>query len=169
MLDPHITGYTVIDSPVGDLTLVVVHGRLVGLYMKLQRHSPELSTFGERQPPAAFSAVSEQLNEYFEGTRTRFDVPMALNGTPFQRRVWTALTEIPYGRTASYGELAARIGRPTASRAVGLANGKNPVGIIVPCHRVIGADGSLTGYGGGLERKQQLLAMERKVSGHTLV
>lgn len=92
---------------------------------------------------------------------TTFDLPLALRGTPFQRRVWAALRTIPYGETVSYGQLAERLGAPSASRAVGLANGRNPVGIIVPCHRVVGANGSLTGYGGGLDRKRRLLAFER--------
>jgi methylated-DNA-[protein]-cysteine S-methyltransferase len=101
-----------------------------------------------------------QLSEYFAGTRRTFHLPLRLQGTEFQQRVWRELTEIPYGETWSYGQLARRIGNPNASRAVGLANGRNPISILVPCHRVIGADGSLTGYGGGLERKQWLLAHE---------
>lgn len=96
---------------------------------------------------------------------TTFDLPLALRGTPFQRRVWSALGTIPYGETLSYGQLAERLGVPTAARAVGLANGRNPVGIIVPCHRVVGANGSLTGYGGGLDRKRRLLAFERTADG----
>ncbi len=103
----------------------------------------------------------DQLDEYFAGERTEFDVTLRLEGTEFQRRVWAGLLEIPYGETISYGELATRIGQPTASRAVGLANGRNPVGIIVPCHRVIGSTGALTGYGGGLDRKRALLDLER--------
>jgi methylated-DNA-[protein]-cysteine S-methyltransferase len=116
-----------------------------------------------------FAEVSSQLEQYFDGHRTEFDLPLTLDGTAFQRRVWTALRGIPYGRTLSYGQLADQIGQPSAARAVGLANGKNPIGIIVPCHRVVGADGSLTGYGGGIERKHYLLAHERRVSGQTLV
>jgi methylated-DNA-[protein]-cysteine S-methyltransferase len=151
--------HTVIDSPMGDLTLVADDGLLAGLYMNLQRHRPPELTFGD--PDARpFTAVISQLTEYFDGTRTEFDLPLALNGTPFQQTVWAALRQIPYGETESYGELAARIGRPSAARAVGLANGKNPIGIIVPCHRVIGANGSLVGYGGGITRKQSLLAFE---------
>jgi methylated-DNA-[protein]-cysteine S-methyltransferase len=109
--------------------------------------------------------VIRQLDEYFAGARTEFDVPMTLVGTPFQRTVWAALREIPYGETVSYGQLAERIGRRTAVRAVGLANGRNPIGVIVPCHRVVGATGDLTGYGGGLERKRHLLDFERAVGG----
>jgi methylated-DNA-[protein]-cysteine S-methyltransferase len=109
---------------------------------------------------APFAAAIAQLEEYFAGRRRRFDLPLAPRGTEFQRRVWRALTEIPYGQTLSYGELARRIGKPSASRAVGLANGANPLPIIVPCHRVIGSDGTLTGFGGGLPIKRKLLALE---------
>jgi methylated-DNA-[protein]-cysteine S-methyltransferase len=109
---------------------------------------------------APFRTAVAQLEEYFAGKRRRFDLPLAPRGTEFQRRVWRALTEIPYGKTLSYGELARRIAKPSASRAVGLANGANPLPIIVPCHRVIGADGSLTGFGGGLPIKRKLLALE---------
>ncbi|HEX5458475.1 MAG TPA: methylated-DNA--[protein]-cysteine S-methyltransferase [Steroidobacteraceae bacterium] len=109
---------------------------------------------------APFRTAIAQLDEYFAGKRRRFDLPLAPRGTEFQRRVWRTLTEIPYGQTVSYGELARRIAKPSASRAVGLANGANPLPIIVPCHRVIGADGSLTGFGGGLPIKRKLLALE---------
>jgi methylated-DNA-[protein]-cysteine S-methyltransferase len=109
----------------------------------------------------AFGDAVEQLTAYFAGGLTEFDLDLRLEGTPFQQEVWAALREIPYGETWSYGHLADRIGKPGAARAVGLANGRNPIGIIVPCHRVIGADGSLTGYGGGLPRKQLLLQLER--------
>ena len=151
--------HTVMDSPVGPLTLVAAAGALTGLYMDLQRHRPLQERFGERDP-TPLREVIRQLDEYFTGQRTEFDLPMTLAGTPFQRTVWAALREIPYGETMSYGHLAERIGRPGAARAVGLANGRNPIGIIVPCHRVVGATGSLTGYGGGLERKQYLLEFE---------
>jgi methylated-DNA-[protein]-cysteine S-methyltransferase len=109
----------------------------------------------------AFGDVVSQLTEYFSGQRRRFDLPLAPEGTPFQQRVWNALLDIGYGETISYGELAARIGRKSASRAVGLANGSNPLPIVIPCHRVIGANGKLTGYGGGLPIKERLLALER--------
>jgi methylated-DNA-[protein]-cysteine S-methyltransferase len=163
--------YAVVGSPVGPLTLVASGGALTGLYMSMQRHAPVPEAFGEPdtgRQGALLAAAARQLEEYFDGERTGFDLPLALDGTPFQRRVWAALRGIPYGQTISYGQLADRIGQPTAPRAVGLANGKNPIGIIVPCHRVVGADGSLTGYGGGIERKQYLLAHERRVSGQTL-
>jgi methylated-DNA-[protein]-cysteine S-methyltransferase len=152
--------HTVLDSPVGPLTLVAADGVLTGLYMDRQRHRPEEHTFGERDP-APFGAVIGQLEEYFAGRRTVFDLPLAPAGTAFQQQVWAALREIPYGHTVSYGELADRLGRPTAARAVGLANGRNPIGIIVPCHRVVGSSGDLTGYGGGLHRKRHLLDFER--------
>jgi methylated-DNA-[protein]-cysteine S-methyltransferase len=109
----------------------------------------------------AFPEAVEQLNAYFAGTRTHFDLDLELMGTAFQRKVWQALLTIPFGETRSYGEIAEQIGSPTAYRAVGLANGHNPVGIIVPCHRVIGANGNLTGYGGGLDKKRALLEMEK--------
>jgi methylated-DNA-[protein]-cysteine S-methyltransferase len=151
---------TAVDSPVGTLTLVATDGVLSALYMHEQRHAPSPETFGEPDP-GAFGGVIEQLAAYFNGDLKEFDVPLDLVGTPFQRKVWAALQEIPYGETSSYGELAARIGQPGAARAVGLANGRNPIGIIVPCHRVVGANGKLVGYGGGLPRKQRLLALER--------
>jgi methylated-DNA-[protein]-cysteine S-methyltransferase len=151
---------TVVDSPVGPLTLVGQDGVLTGLYMDEQRHRPAEQTFGhvDAEP---FRDVIEQLAAYFAGDLKTFDLPLGLHGTPFQRTVWAALREIPYGETVSYGELANHIGRPGAARAVGLANGKNPIGIVVPCHRVVGVGGDLTGYGGGIERKQHLLTFER--------
>ncbi|XVS68156.1 methylated-DNA--[protein]-cysteine S-methyltransferase [Actinosynnema sp. CA-299493] len=152
--------HAVVDSPVGELTLVARDGVLAGLYLPEHRHRPALETFGERDA-SPFGEVVAQLAEYFAGERTVFDLPLSPAGTPFQRTVWDALKEIPHGETVSYGELAARIGRPTASRAVGLANGKNPISVIVPCHRVVGSTGALTGYGGGVERKRVLLAFER--------
>lgn len=115
--------------------------------------------------PEPIRAAKRQLREYFDGERRDFDLPLAPAGTPFQRRVWDELRRIPYGETISYGELARRIGKPTASRAVGAANGRNPLAIVVPCHRVIGADGTLTGYGGGLPVKESLLAHEQGVAG----
>ncbi|MGW1557161.1 methylated-DNA--[protein]-cysteine S-methyltransferase [Streptomyces sp. NPDC002144] len=152
--------HTVISSPYGPLTLVAEDGVLCGLYMTDQRHRPAEETFGDRDD-SPFGEAEEQLTAYFDGELKEFTLELRLNGTPFQRTVWDQLRRIPYGETRSYGQLAAALGSPAASRAVGLANGKNPVGIIVPCHRVVGADGSLTGYGGGLPRKQRLLDFER--------
>jgi methylated-DNA-[protein]-cysteine S-methyltransferase len=130
------------------------------LRMADQSHEPDRLGW---QPAGAdaFADAAGQLEAYFAGELTEFDVDIRLNGTEFQRRVWAALRTVPYGETRSYGEIAAQIGSPGASRAVGLANGRNPVGIIVPCHRVIGSSGGLTGYGGGLDRKRALLAMEK--------
>ncbi|QES47411.1 cysteine methyltransferase [Streptomyces venezuelae] len=154
--------HAVVDSPYGPLTLVATEGVLSGLYMTGQRHRPPEEAFGVRVDAAEepFPEVARQLTAYFAGELTEFDLPVRLEGTEFQRSVWAQLQRIPYGETWSYGELAGRLGKPNASRAVGLANGKNPVGIIVPCHRVIGASGSMTGYGGGVDRKERLLAFE---------
>jgi methylated-DNA-[protein]-cysteine S-methyltransferase len=163
--------HAVADSPVGPLTLVAADGAVTGLYMDEQRHRPPQEVFGDpAEDPACepFAAAFGQLREYFDGQRTEFDIRLSLDGTAFQQRVWAALRAIPYGQTVSYGQLADRLGQPSASRAVGLANGKNPVSIIVPCHRVVGADGGLTGYGGGIERKRYLLAHELRVTGQTL-
>ncbi|GGR98253.1 methylated-DNA--protein-cysteine methyltransferase [Streptomyces aureoverticillatus] len=156
--------HTVIDSPYGPLTLVATDGTLSGLYMTEQRHRPAEETFGDRDP-APFGPAIDQLEAYFAGGLKEFDLPLCLDGTPFQRSVWQQLLEIPYGQTRTYGELAEALGNPAASRAVGLANGKNPISVIVPCHRVIGASGGLTGYGGGLDRKQRLLAFESGIDG----
>ncbi|MET8810821.1 methylated-DNA--[protein]-cysteine S-methyltransferase [Streptomyces sp. NPDC004549] len=162
--------HTLVDSPYGPLTLVAdADDTLCGLYMEGQRHRPAEETFGPRDDTLrAFGEAREQLSSYFAGDLTRFTLRLNLGGTPFQQRVWEQLTLIPYGETRSYGQLAAALGNPTASRAVGLANGRNPVGIIVPCHRVIGSTGSLTGYGGGLARKQRLLEFEKAEKGESL-
>ncbi|UDY34322.1 methylated-DNA--[protein]-cysteine S-methyltransferase [Dermatobacter hominis] len=149
-----------IDTPIGPVTLAG-EDRLRHLVMRGQAHEPDASAWGE--DPTAFTDVVEQLDAYFAGELEDFDVDLELVGTEFQRSVWQALRDIPYGETWSYGRLAAHIDRPSAVRAVGLANGRNPIAIIVPCHRVIGADGSMTGYGGGIERKVALLRLERAV------
>lgn len=164
--------HTVIESPIGPLTLIAHDGRLAGVLMEVTRYEPVAQERGEvvgRDEEPVLAAAAAQLDAYFAGELTTFDLPLALRGSGFQRTVWTGLQDIPYGETISYGELARRIGQPSASRAVGLANGRNPVSIVVPCHRVIGADGSLTGYGGGMERKRFLLGLEERVSGHTLL
>jgi len=151
--------HTTIDSPIGELLLKGDGQALTGLYMSGGRFAPSISDQWERDDDA-FDDARAQLAAYFAGELTAFDVPLAAAGTAFQRSVWRALEEIPYGTTQSYGQLAARVGNVRACRAVGLANGRNPISIIVPCHRVIGASGTLTGYGGGLERKRQLLDLE---------
>lgn len=154
--------HTVMNSPVGPLTLVATDGVLSGVYMDEQRHRPMENVFGPRDDTQSVEVI-EQLKAYFAGDLKDFDVPLTMAGTDFQRAVWTELQQIPYGETITYGELAERLGRPSASRAVGLANGKNPISIIVPCHRVIGSTGNLTGYGGGLPRKRYLLDFEQGV------
>ncbi|OFB37019.1 cysteine methyltransferase [Mycolicibacterium sp. (ex Dasyatis americana)] len=151
--------YRTMDSPVGLLTLAGRDGKLMHLRMVDQTYEP--SRQGWEVDDNAFPEAVEQLSEYFAGDRTEFDLELDMMGTQFQRRVWQALQAIPYGQTCSYGEIARQIGSPSAFRAVGLANGHNPIGIIVPCHRVIGANGSLTGYGGGLDRKRALLELEK--------
>jgi methylated-DNA-[protein]-cysteine S-methyltransferase len=152
--------YRTIDSPIGPLTLAGRGSTLTNLRMVDQTYEPNRA--GWSLDPAAFTDVVEQLDAYFAGELADFDIELDLRGTEFQRRVWTALLTIPYGETRSYGEIAAQIGAPGSARAVGLANGHNPIAIIVPCHRVIGASGSLTGYGGGLDRKRTLLELEKR-------
>ena len=153
------TSHTVVDSPVGPLTLVAEGGALAGLYLHEAQHRPHDSAFGPRDDRVLPEARA-QLAAYFDGSLREFELPLATTGTPFQQEVWAALRQVPYGRTCTYGELAAAVGRPSAVRAVGAANGRNPVSIVVPCHRVVGAGGALTGYAGGLERKSWLLARE---------
>jgi methylated-DNA-[protein]-cysteine S-methyltransferase len=148
---------TAVPSPLGELWLTSDGTRLTRLWLG---RSPEPETDGESADAAPFPAAREQLRAYFEGRLREFDLPLAPAGTPFQHRVWRALLEIPYGRTVTYGALAARLGQPGASRAVGLANGRNPIAVVIPCHRVVGAGGALTGYGGGIERKRWLLELE---------
>lgn len=147
--------HTVVDSPIGPLTLVGDDGAVAALLMG----SPGATAVGERDS-TVLAPLREQLDAYWARELTEFDVLLAATGTPFQQQVWAALRRIPYGATWSYGRLAAELGQPTASRAVGLANGRNPIGIVVPCHRVIGARGKLTGYAGGVERKRFLLDLE---------
>ncbi len=162
--DPQpVRAFTTIESPVGLLTMSARAGIIDGLSMDGQRHTPPADPAAVRDA-APFSELIAQLDDYFAGRPVRFDIPMSLAGTEFQRRVWAALREIPHGETISYGQLARRLGMPGASRAVGLANGRNPIAIVIPCHRVIGADGRLTGYGGGLERKAWLLRHEAGVA-----
>jgi methylated-DNA-[protein]-cysteine S-methyltransferase len=162
--ETHTTYYTYIDTPVGTLMLAgcTDHGlRHVAFQCGKGAMAPKPEW---QQSAAPFRDAERQLREYFQGRRTTFDLRLHPKGTPFQKAVWKALTKIPYGQTRSYGEIARSVGRPTAVRAVGLANGRNPLPIVVPCHRVIGASGQLVGYGGGLPVKQALLDLERHVN-----
>lgn len=156
----HATYYTYVDTPVGTLLLAGNdHGlQLISFQCGKGSRAPEPDWL---ESPSFFRGVTRQLAEYFRGKRITFELKLAPRGTPFQLAVWNALVRIPYGRTRSYADIAKTIGRPRAVRAVGTANGSNPLPIVVPCHRVIGKDGSLVGYGGGLKIKQALLALER--------
>jgi len=159
-----MTIYAIHPSPIGPLLLVgesdgAGAARLAGIYMEDHRRGPALDP-AWRETPAAFASVARQLDEYFAGGRRAFDLPLDPQGTPFQLRVWEELRRIPLGETTTYGELAERIGRPGAARAVGSAVARNPISIVVPCHRVMGSDGSLTGYAGGVPRKRALLTLE---------
>ena len=157
------TYYTRIESPIEPLLLSSDGESLTSLSMVTQRHGPFFSETWKRDDSAKlFIEARKQLEAYFTGELIEFDLPLAMRGTEFQKQVWQELQTIPYGVTISYGELAQRVGNPNSSRAVGAANGRNPISIIVPCHRVIGSNGKLTGYGGGMERKEWLLAHESK-------
>jgi methylated-DNA-[protein]-cysteine S-methyltransferase len=160
-----MNAFCYVDSPIGRLMLTCDGTALTGLYMNLYRNKPAKlpDLNGDWLQNAAIDplpAAARQLKEYFSGKRREFDLPLRMAGTEFQQRVWRELTQIPFGETRSYGQLAKRLDNPNGSRAVGLANGRNPIAVIVPCHRVIGADGSLTGFGGGIERKEWLLTHE---------
>ena len=153
-----MTAYATVDSPIGEILLTAAGGALTRLYMSPFHLDPTWE-----HDPAALAEPARQLAEYFAGERTEFELELRPAGTAFQRGVWDLLLGIPYGETTTYGALAAALGDPRKVRAVGLANGRNPISIVVPCHRVIGADGSLVGYGGGLESKRTLLALEAEV------
>ncbi len=153
--------YDYYDSPLGQILLVANDTALTGLHFAGEKYYPAVDAAWQRQPKAKIIIqVRKQLDEYFAGTRKDFDLTVDPAGTAFQRGVWRALQKIPYGTTTHYGALAQRIGRPGASRAVGAANGRNPISIVIPCHRVIGANGDLTGYAGGMARKDALLRLE---------
>lgn len=154
-----MTMHAILDSPIGPLTLVNTAGVLSAVYMDAHARMPAAETFGPRSW-TGFEEATEQLGQYFARQRTTFSLPLAPVGTGFQHRVWKLLMQIPYGQTRSYGQLADELGDRLVIRAVGAANGRNPISVIVPCHRVVGADGSLTGYAGGLERKKFLLSLE---------
>jgi len=160
--------YSYIQSPLGDMLVTRDDDGITGLDLPVSRYPRRVSDEWERDD-TAFDDIRTQLAEYFAGDRQDFDLPLNAGGSRFQALVWQALVEIPYGETTSYGKVAVSIGHPDGPGAVGLANGQNPIPIIVPCHRVIGADGSLTGYGGGLSAKRWLLDHEAKHAGLTLV
>ncbi len=151
------------DSPLGRITVAATADKLAGLWFDSQRHLPELALWAKAPAHPVLQRVQSQLAEYFAGHRTVFELPLELGaGTAFQQRVWRALLQIPHGSTCSYGAISRAIGKPAAVRAVGGAVGRNPLGIVVPCHRVIGSGGALTGYAGGLDRKVALLQLESK-------
>jgi methylated-DNA-[protein]-cysteine S-methyltransferase len=158
--------YKVIPSPIGDLKLIASEHGLVAILWKDEnpRRVPLAHPAEEREHPV-LARTEKELQEYFAGIRRSFEVPLDLHGTGFQKQVWEALLAIPFGETRTYGQLAIQLGRPTASRAVGAANGRNPVAVIVPCHRVVGSTGKLTGFAGGLDAKAHLLNLERRVQG----
>ena len=157
-----MTFYAVVDSPLGRVTVQATEQGLTGLWF--EEHTTQPEELGELQADHPILLLTKrQLSEYFSGIRKTFDIPLAAKGTPFQMQVWQALCDIPYGHSMSYQELADYIGNPKAVRAVGSANGKNPISVIVPCHRVIGKSGQLTGYAGGVARKKALLNLEKRV------
>jgi methylated-DNA-[protein]-cysteine S-methyltransferase len=153
------TSFTIVPSPIGRLTLVASGEALTGLYFEDDPHGAA-ATRGATRDERRLRRAAEQLEAYFAGRRTSFELALAPRGTAFQQTVWRALQRIPFGQTATYGDIARAIGKPAAVRAIGGANHRNPIAIVIPCHRVIGADGTMTGYGGGLDRKRTLLALE---------
>jgi methylated-DNA-[protein]-cysteine S-methyltransferase len=158
-----LRSYDSVATPLGPVLVVFSGDELAGLYFDGHTRTPARS--GRKGGPAVpVRALTDQLDGYFGGARTRFDVALRFEGTAFQIAVWTALVEVPFGQTSTYSQLAERIGRPRAARAVGAANGKNPISIVVPCHRLIGASGDLTGYGWGLDRKRSLLELEGAIA-----
>jgi methylated-DNA-[protein]-cysteine S-methyltransferase len=160
--------YTQLHSPIGELLLVGDGEALHRLHMLDGPHPIAIDEQWQRAEHA-FAETRSQLAQYFAGERTDFELALHMEGTPFQRSVWEALREIPYGQTASYGEIARRVGQPGAARAIGITNARNPISVIVPCHRVIGANGTLTGYGGGLQRKRFLLDLEQQAAQPRLI
>lgn len=158
----------VVESPIGPLTLVVTDDALRAIHFPEQRHphpTQRVDVVTDTSTHPVLERTASQLEEYFAGDRQKFDLPLAPTGTPFQLAAWQALTAIPYGVTVSYGEQARRLGDPNKARAVGAANARNPIPIVVPCHRVVGSSGSLTGFGGGLPTKAWLLEHEQRVAG----
>jgi methylated-DNA-[protein]-cysteine S-methyltransferase len=161
--------YDFLPTPLGALLLIARDGALLGVHFDGGRYAPAIGADWRHAPgDAPLAAARGELAEYFAGTRRAFDLPLAPAGTPFQRAVWQAIAAVPYGATITYRELAQRVGRPAAVRAAGAATGRNPWSIVVPCHRIVGADGTLTGYAGGLDRKRALLALESGGDGGVL-
>ena len=158
------TSWTTASSPIGELTLVADHGMLTGVYFPHHWHRPDPGTFGH-PAETGFGETTRQLGEYFSGQRQRFDLLLDARGDEFQRRVWALIGAIPYGHTATYGDLARELGGQVLAKDVGAAVGRNPLSVIVPCHRVVGHDGRLTGYAGGLARKRFLLDLEERAAG----
>jgi methylated-DNA-[protein]-cysteine S-methyltransferase len=156
--------HTTVESPVGELTLVAEDGKLTGVYFPHHWYRPDPATFGERDD-AGFGEVKRQLAEYFAGARERFDLPLGARGEEFQERVWAQISAIPHGQTVTYGDIARELGGGVLAKDVGAAVGRNPLSVIVPCHRVVGHDGRLTGYAGGLARKRFLLDLEEPAAG----
>ena len=156
-----MTNYSIMKTELGDLTLVANESELIGIYFEKHRHMPKMQktwTLNPRHP--VLLQAEKQLKEYFAGKRDTFSIPMNFAGTDFQKKIWKEIAQIPFGKTISYGELARKAGKPKAIRAAGAATGRNPVSIIVPCHRVLGKNNAITGYAGGLDRKRHLLALE---------
>ena len=156
-----MTACSVFDSPIGKILIAEEDGAITLVGFLTEEPPPEASD----PPSPLLREAARQLLEYFNGDRRVFDLPLCMRGTPFQLAIWNALCGIPYGETRTYADIAAAVGNPKACRAVGMANNRNPISIIIPCHRVIGKDGSLTGYGGGLGRKEYLLSLEQRVTG----
>jgi methylated-DNA-[protein]-cysteine S-methyltransferase len=153
--------YDSFESPIGGMLLAATGKGLSGIYFDRQKHFPGKDSAWKHDPDNPhLKRAKRQLAEYFAGKRRQFDLALDPSGTGFQKRVWKAISGVPYGETISYGELARRAGFPAGARAAGAATGRNPIGIVVPCHRIVGSDGSLTGYAGGLEKKRALLALE---------
>jgi methylated-DNA-[protein]-cysteine S-methyltransferase len=156
--------HTAIDSPLGELTIVAEHGHLIGLYFPHHWYMPERETLG-RYTGTGFEEVQRQLGEYFAGRRQVFDLPLDPHGDELQHRVWNLVRQVPYGQTSTYGDLARELGDGTSAQAVGAAVGCNPLSVVVPCHRIVGSNGKLTGYAGGLRRKRALLDLEEATLG----
>jgi methylated-DNA-[protein]-cysteine S-methyltransferase len=156
-----MTSYARFNTPLGTMTAIAEDGRLLGLDFEDAKHAPAVDPSWREDPACApLRSCATQLAEYFGGRRSHFDLPLAASGTPFQQRVWREIARVRFGETITYAELARRAGVPGAARAAGAATGRNPLAIVVPCHRIVGSGGSLTGYAGGLDRKQRLLALE---------